>query len=289
MNPRVRALLGAAVYALLVLVVFPFVGRRLKAGLHGVDGIVVYLVDHMIQLAAILVFGAVAAALERRPFGAFGLPWREALRSRFWSGVALGIASITLLVLALCALGALELQPPGARVLVSAGFGLAYAIVFVLLAVREEFLYRGYGQVKLAEATWFWLAAVMTSAWFVATHASGGGESAIGLANVGLFGLVACLTLRLTGNLWFAIGLHAAWNWGETYLFGVADSGHAPAPGHLFTARVPASVPAWLTGGTVGPEGSALCLAVVVLLWFACARLLRTSTRSAPVPGPALD
>ena len=283
MNPRVRALSGAALYALLVLVVFPFAGRRLKTALHGADGVLVYLVDHMIQLAAILVFGVVAAALEKRSFAAFGLPWRDALRSRFWSGALVGILSLAVLVMALCALGALELRPPAASVLVAAGFGFAYAIVFVLLAVREEFLYRGYGQVKLTEATHFWLAALVTTTWFVSTHATGSGENTIGLANVALFGLVACLTLWRTGNLWFAIGLHAAWDWGETWLFGVSDSGHAAAPGHLFTASVPASGPAWLTGGSVGPEGSVLCVGLIVLLGLGCARWLRPARQ----PGPA--
>jgi membrane protease YdiL (CAAX protease family) len=284
MNPRVRALLGAAAYALLALGVFPFAGRRLAAALHGTDGTLVYLVDHMLQLAAILVFGAVAARIEKRPFSAYGLPWREALRTRFWSGAVVGVVSITVLVVALDAMGAIELQPPAAPVPVTAGFGLAYAIVFVLLAVREEFLYRGYGQVKLAEATQFWIGAAVTTTWFVATHATGRGESTIGLASVAVFGVVACLTLRRTGDLWFAIGLHAAWDWGETYLFGVSDSGHSPAPGHFFTARVPASVPGWLTGGTVGPEGSVLCVAVVIVLGLACARWLRPAgqVRSGP-------
>lgn len=275
MNPRVRALTGAGVYALLVLVVFPVAGRRLKSMLPGADGTLVYLVDHMIQLVAILVFGALAARLERRPFAGFGLPWRDALRSRFWTGALVGIVSLAVLVFALCALGALELRPPSGSVLASAGFGLGYAIVFLLLAVREEFLYRGYGQVKLAEASHFWLAALVTTTWFVATHATGSGESAIGLANVALFGMVACLTLWSTGNLWFAIGLHAAWDWGETWLFGVADSGHGAAPGHLFTAHVPGSVPAWLSGGAVGPEGSVVGVGLIVLLGLGCARWLR--------------
>src|SRR5262249_7077729 len=158
----------------------------------------------------------------------FGLPWREALRSRFWVGAMVGIASLTLLVLGLSAIGALKLGPSTGSPVTSAGFGLVYAILFVLLAMREEFLYRRYGQFEVALAAGFWPAALVTSGWFVATHATGTGENAIGLANVGLFGLLACLTLRRTGSLWLAIGFHAAWDWGETYLFGVADSGHAP-------------------------------------------------------------
>src|SRR5262249_841435 len=149
-----------------------------------------------------------------------GLPWREALRARFRSGVVAGILSLSFLVLALRWLGALDLHVPDGNMLRSAAFGIAYAVIFLLLGLREEFLYRGYGQVKPTEAVGFWPAALVTSAWFTATH-RGPAENAIGLANVALFGLVACFTLRRTGNLWFAIGLHSAWDWGETYLFGV--------------------------------------------------------------------
>ena len=37
------------------------------------------------------------------------------------------------------------------------------------------------------------------------------------------------------GKLWFAVGLHAAFDWGETFLFSVPDSGLV-APGHLLNS-----------------------------------------------------
>src|SRR5262249_6746703 len=103
------------------------------------------------------------------------------------------------------------------------------------------------------------------------------GENALGLANVAAFGLLACLALKRTGNLWLVIGFHASWDWGETYLFGVGDSGHPPAPGHLLSSIVSSKSPAWLSGGSVGPEGSALCAALFVILWMACIRWLPAS------------
>jgi hypothetical protein len=163
---------------------------------------------------------------------------------------------------------------PRTSALAAAGFALVYAVVFLLLAVREEFLYRGYGQFTLTEAAGFWPAAVVTTIWFAATHV-GPNESVLGLANVAIFGLLACLTLRRTGSLWLAIGFHASWDWGETYLFGVGDSGHAPAPGHLLTAIVSPQAPAWMSGGPVGPEGSILCVPILALLAVVCARTLR--------------
>jgi CAAX protease family protein len=274
MQVRLRAVGRLLAFALLAFVVFPAVKRGLRSALHGTDGTVVYLVDHLFELAAVLMFCTIAAGLERRPFGAFGMPWRDALRARFWQGAGAGLVSLAVLVLALQGAGALQVGASATPPLRAAGFFVVYAAIFALLAMREEFLYRGYGLFTLTAATAFWPAAVASTVWFAWTHAGNANESPIGLANVAIFGLLACFTLRRTGSLWMAIGFHATWDWGQTYLFGVGDSGHPPAPGHLLTSLVPGTAPAWLSGGAVGPEGSLLCTGLLAALWIACARLL---------------
>jgi membrane protease YdiL (CAAX protease family) len=85
-----------------------------------------------------------------------------------------------------------------------------------------------------------------------------------------LFGLFACFTLRRTGNLWFAIGLHAAADYAETFLYSVPDSGML-AQGHLLNSSFHG--PRWLTGGSIGPEGSIFdfllfLISFVVFSWF---------------------
>ena len=69
-----------------------------------------------------------------------------------------------------------------------------------------------------------------------------------------------------------AIGFHASWDWGETYFYGVPDSGEV-ASGHLLNASF--SGPSWLTGGSVGPEGSWLCILLILLLGCIFAAWLR--------------
>jgi hypothetical protein len=66
-------------------------------------------------------------------------------------------------------------------------------------------------------------------------------------------GLLFVFTLRRTGNLWLAVGWHATFDFGETFLYSVADSGMV-FEHHLSNAMMHG--PKWLTGGTVGPEGS---------------------------------
>jgi uncharacterized protein len=86
----------------------------------------------------------------------------------------------------------------------------------------------------------------------------------------GLIGFFFCLTLRRTGSLWFAVGFHAAWDWGETFFYSVPDSGMV-APGHLLSSSLRGAD--WLGGGSVGPEGSVFCLVVIAVLWIAFDRI----------------
>ena len=85
-----------------------------------------------------------------------------------------------------------------------------------------------------------------------------------GLLAAAVIGFFFCLTLRRTGSLWFAVGFHAAWDWGETFFYSVPDSGTL-FPGHLLHSSFHGA--RWLTGGKVGPEGSVLCFVVIALVW----------------------
>src|SRR5262249_27190314 len=139
---------------------------------------------------------------------------------------------------------------------------LFWFVLFILVSLYEEFLLRGYSQFALTRAMGFWPAAIVLSIIFGAVHAANPGESKAGLVGAGLIGLLFCLTLRRTGNLWFAVGMHTGWNWGQTFLFGLPNSGLASHQ-HLLISSL--GGPRWLTGGTVGPEGSALVFMVVAI------------------------
>ncbi|MFI5118733.1 MAG: CPBP family intramembrane glutamic endopeptidase [Terriglobales bacterium] len=216
-------------------------------------------------LAAILP-GVVMTRIEGRPFGDFGLPARGAFGRNFWIGTLWGIASLTVLMLVLRAAGAFtfgSLDLHGGRIV---KFALYYAVFFLLTGFFEEFLLRGYSQWVLTKGMNFWPAAALLSISFGALHGFNPGEAKIGLVAVVAIGFFFCLTLRRTGNLWWAVGFHMAWDWGESYLYSVPDSG-ALLPGHLLNSSLHG--PAWLTGGSVGPEGSYLVFAVIAALWIA--------------------
>jgi len=79
-----------------------------------------------------------------------------------------------------------------------------------------------------------------------------------------------------------AIGFHTAWNWGQSFFYGVPDSG-ASVPGHLFDPTF--SGPAWLTGGSVGPEGSWLCPLLLAVVSVVLAAWLRETRYPVPARG----
>ena len=94
---------------------------------------------------------------------------------------------------------------------------------------------------------------------FGVMHRTNPGESPVGLVSVVGAGLIFCLSLWFTGSLWWAVGFHAAWDWGQSYFYGTADSGML-AQGHLLREH-PVGSALW-SGGTTGPEGSVLVVAV---------------------------
>jgi membrane protease YdiL (CAAX protease family) len=118
-------------------------------------------------------------------------------------------------------------------------------------------------QVRKTPRSGFWQAAWVTSTLFGFIHTSNNGENWIGIFAAAFIGFVFCVSIRVTGSAWWAIGCHGAWDWAETFFYGTADSGLV-AKGHYLTTS-PAGNPLW-SGGADGPEGSLLVLGVVLLL-----------------------
>jgi hypothetical protein len=116
---------------------------------------------------------------------------------------------------------------------------------------------------KRTEGSGFWQAAWVTSTFFGFIHTGNNGENWIGIFAAAAIGFVFCVSVRLTGSAWWAIGCHASWDWAETYFYGTADSGMV-AQGH-YLSTTPVGNVLW-SGGTDGPEGSLLVLGVILLM-----------------------
>ena len=227
-----------------------------------------YLVPLLVGISDLVLFLIVLfvtwimSRIERRSVGQYGLPLIRSARSRFLTGYLLwGFLPLALVLLVMRAFhlfyfGSLNLH--GASIL---AWALAWGVVYVMVGFFEEYLFRGYPLHTLAEGIGFWPAAFIMGIVFAYVHMGNGGETRIGIIGVLLFAIFAATTLRRTGNLWLAVGAHTGWDWGESFLFGVSNSG-LPASGRLLSSHSSPG-PDWLTGGTVGPEGSIFTL----ILW----------------------
>ena len=229
-----------------------------------------------------LVAALAMSIIEHRSIGVYGLPGRSLFGKLFWQGGLFGICEIGLLIGLVAALGGYSfgaLAQYGTEVV---RWALFWGAFFLVVACFEEFLFRGYALYTLADGIGFWPAALVLAVCFAGVHRLNPGENWIGVANVFLVGLFWSFTLKRTGSLWFALGMHAAFDFGETFLFSVPDSGMV-FPGHLSNATLQG--PNWLTGGTPGPEASLFDFLIIALFFLAFHFLYpakQTPTVSAP-------
>lgn len=215
-------------------------------------------------VAAILLI-VVMAWVSGRPFGAYGYAGPGKARN-----LSIGtICAISLFAAQLLAENLLgwyswgHLEGGGFALL---RYGLFYAVLFLVVGLTEESLFRGYALVELSRAISFWPAAILLSVLFGLPHwLKGGGESVIGGIQAGLLGLVLAYSFCRTGSLWFAIGAHAGWDYGETFIFGVPNSA-LKFEGSALHPTIHG--PDWLTGGAAGPEGSVLSIFPLAALAF---------------------
>jgi hypothetical protein len=241
---------------------------------------VVFLVELLAMLGAF--FAAfVLSLLERRNFGEYGLRFQRDSAKHFVQGALFGVAEISAVLGALAVpgyyhFGALELH--GGALL---KWTLIWGAIFVIVGLYEEFAFRGYVQFTLGQGIGFWPAAAALSVLFGVVHWSNPGETPAGIAGVVLSGLFWCFTLRRTGTLWFAVGMHASFDFGETFLYSVPDSGQI-FPGHLSGATL--AGPPWLTGGSAGPEASIFDFLVIVGFFVIFHRLYPQTPKPAPEP-----
>lgn len=227
-------------------------------------------------VACVLAATWVLSRVEDRTVADYGLKDGRALRN-FGVGALCGAVLLSCLVLCLKLTGALVFD--GRQL-----FGwaiLRYSAVwlsgFLMVGLLEELWFRGYAQFTIARglrgifhrmgaaranAAGFWGAALLTSFYFGFGHGANPGESPIGLIAAGLMGLTFCLSIWRSGSLWWAIGFHMAWDWTESFLYGVGDSG-SMIQFHLLSTH-PAGH-RLLSGGSTGPEGSVLVLPVIAL------------------------
>ncbi len=248
------------------------------------------LISEVIGLVAVSLATLALAFIERRRIRVYGIDGATVLNilpGAFW-----GLASLSLLVFALRACHVLVFDSVALHGPAAYLYGVKWLLAFLLVGLFEEYSTRGFLQFTLTRgmmclgkilspqhtrAAAFWIAATIMSIVFGALHLGNPGETAPGIAMVFLAGMLFSYALWRTGSLWWAIGFHMTWDWAQSFLYGVPDSGGLSA-GRLFFTHPTGN--ALLSGGADGPEGSLLVLPTLLLVAF----IIRYTTRAAAQP-----
>jgi membrane protease YdiL (CAAX protease family) len=137
-------------------------------------------------------------------------------------------------------------------------------VLFILVALNEELLLRGYVLNNLMKSMNHWIALPVSAVMFSLGHIFNDSFSLIGFCNILLAGILLGLPYIYTKSLWFPIALHFSWNFFQGIIFGFNVSGHVTYS--LFTqSRTADNI--W-NGGKFGFEGSVLSLVFQVIAIF---------------------
>jgi membrane protease YdiL (CAAX protease family) len=220
----------------------------------------------------ILLFAALGAGyfctrlLEGLPWRALGLWFHARWFRDFLVGSAIGVASLTIATAIATAGGGLTFQFSGRDALLQVGQTLVFsAVLFVLAALAEEALFRGYPLQTFTRAGLALLAVLLTSVPFAAVHLRNPNVAAgFTFINTSLAGVWFAVAYLRTRSLWLPLGLHWAWNWALGALFGLPVSGITDLAPYPLLHGIDLG-PAWLTGGSYGIEGGVACTITLIV------------------------
>ncbi len=190
-------------------------------------------------------------------------------------GLALGALGILLPSAILLGAGRFVFEAQGGDATWMAAAG---ASLFLLApaALVEELLMRGYLLAALREAVGVRAAVILTSLSFALLHLFNPHPTVLSTLTVGLAGVFLAAVRLATGSLVAAWTAHFAWNFAQAAVL------HAPVSGLPLAVsgyRLADHGPAWLTGGSWGPEGGLAAAAGMLLATFL---VVRRPTMGAP-------
>jgi len=208
-------------------------------------GIVVMLLQLGGTILVVFVF---RRFIDRRPLMSLGLSLTARYAKDLAAGILWGIGLISTVFLVIYAAGGVTVtgvQFPWDKL-------ATLIIVMFMVGINEELYVRGYLLTNFMESTNKYVALLITSLIFSASHLFNPNWTVIGLTNIILAGLLLGVYFVHQRNLWFPIGLHFSWNLFQGPFYGAEVSGVA-TPSVLQTQVSGSQL---LTGGEFGFEAS---------------------------------
>jgi membrane protease YdiL (CAAX protease family) len=208
----------------------------------------------LLSVCAVLAVVAVTRLIERRTLADIGLGVRRFVID-WLKGAGVGASYLCACVGILAVLGGYRMSG-----VAFAGQALASGLMSqVLVGVFEETLFRGILFRFLEEGFGSWIALTMTALFFGLSHLNNPHATVWSAIAIALeAGVSLGAAYMATRSLWFAMGLHTAWNVLQGTIFGVAVSGTGAPTDSLFQPLIQGNH--WLTGGAFGIEASLIAV-----------------------------
>ncbi len=203
----------------------------------------------------VLVYKLFQRRVERRDDAEFAL---TGAGKELGAGLGIGFALFTIMVGIVALLGGFGID--GVR-----GIGRLWSVLAMAIAsgLFEELIFRGILFRQLEAMAGSWIALALTSAFFGAAHLANPGATWFAAFAIAVeAGILLGAAYMYTRRLWLPVGIHAAWNFTQGWIFSAPVSGGKAPDGLLLTHR---SGPDWLTGGGFGLEASVVAMLVATL------------------------
>lgn len=233
--------------------------------------------SELFDFGTVLIVTGLAALLERRRIDSYGLPASQAFGLYFWKGMLAGFLVVIFVGSAMLVSGGMQIHGLAMSGQTTFRNSLLWLGAMILVGLNEEYLFRGYAFQSLWRGAGFWPAATITTAIFAGLHLSKPHENAMDIGMIFVLGLALCLSIRRTGTLWWAVGWHTAFDFGQFFVIGTHNGGQSPV-GHLF--NVTFNGPAWINGGELGTEASAFMIPAAIATFLYVSRFLRPKEES---------
>ncbi|MEA4825996.1 MAG: type II CAAX endopeptidase family protein [Clostridium sp.] len=282
-NKDIRTVFKISLFAIIYIILSGFMGQILLAIVQRVIGnnslanpkqiykeaqkylyntqIGIFMLQLMGLIALILTIFILLRFIENKRFKDIGFnSIREHAKELKW-GLILGAVSMVAIFIILLCTGNITLK----NSITSPNFttnALWGIVLFIIVAINEEIMCRGYIQTTLSQIGSEWVAAIATSGIFAILHLGNPNVKSTGLINIFLVGMLLSYMYIKTKSIWMPIGYHFTWNYFQGNVFGFPVSGTTQSKGIYNIIKVKENI---LTGGKFGPEAGILATIVIVV------------------------
>ncbi|MFP4459927.1 MAG: type II CAAX prenyl endopeptidase Rce1 family protein [Candidatus Zixiibacteriota bacterium] len=194
--------------------------------------------------------------IDNKSFKDIGL-YRPNVLRKFGIGLLVGFLAISIGFIILALTGQIEVY--GFQF--DPYFLFVFLIIMIFVGFAEELIFRGYILSTLMDKESKKKAIIISALLFTLVHSMNPNLYIPGIIMIFVFGLFAGIYYEKTRDLWFLIGIHAAWNYSMGAIYGFGVSG-TTQNGIIQIKNIG---PDWITGGSFGFEGSILAPIIIII------------------------